>query len=146
MHNPYKVIDKVLIYATRNEQILVFQEPDYAHIPLQIPGGTINDGEEPAMAAYREFHEETGILRTSGIRFLECLEYVYFGTATAQVHRRHCFHLPLEGDFPAQWQHYEMFPADEAKPILFNLFWLPFEQAQVQLGLEMEKSITKIGL
>ena len=31
-------IDKVLIYATWNDRLLVFEEPDFPETPLQVPG------------------------------------------------------------------------------------------------------------
>nr|WP_247880046.1 NUDIX domain-containing protein [Brucella pituitosa] len=55
-----KAIDKVLIYATWNKKLLVFSAPENPDMPLQVPGGTVDDGEAIQAAAYREFHEETG--------------------------------------------------------------------------------------
>lgn len=52
---------KVLIYATASRGLLVFSEPDFPEIPLQVPGGTIDAGEDPLPAARREFSEETGL-------------------------------------------------------------------------------------
>lgn len=141
-----KAIDKVLIYATWNEKLLVFSEPENPDMPLQVPGGTVDDGEAIQAAAYREFHEETGILKTSGMRSLESVTYEYIEPTHTETHHRHCFHLPLDGSFPDQWYHYEMFPCDGNKPILFKLFWLPLIEASARIGLGMGKSITKIGL
>ncbi|MCV9908402.1 NUDIX domain-containing protein [Brucella sp. HL-2] len=141
-----KAIDKVLIYATWNGKLLVFREPENPDTPLQVPGGTVDEGEEIQSAAYREFHEEIGIFKTSGMRHLETLTYNYIEPFHIETHRRHCFHLPLSGKFPEEWHHYEMFPCDGNKPILFKLFWLPLLEASARIGLGMGKSITKIGL
>ncbi len=61
MTPPARPIDKVLIYATLRERLLVFAEPDSPQMPLQVPGGTVDPGEDVHLAAYREFEEETGI-------------------------------------------------------------------------------------
>ena len=52
---------KVLIYATWQGRLLVFDEPDFPEIELQVPGGTMEPGESPEVAATREFVEETGL-------------------------------------------------------------------------------------
>ena len=46
-----KAIDKVLIYATWNGKLLVFREPENPDTPLQVPGGTVDEGEEIQGAA-----------------------------------------------------------------------------------------------
>lgn len=53
---------KVLIYATWRDRLLGFDEPDFPEVALQVPGGTVETGEDIAAAALREFSEETGIL------------------------------------------------------------------------------------
>lgn len=65
--------DKALIYATSRRGLLVFEEPDFPEVPLQVPGGTIDVGEEPEVAAVREFLEETGLTETPKMDFL-CLD------------------------------------------------------------------------
>jgi 8-oxo-dGTP pyrophosphatase MutT (NUDIX family) len=64
------VIEKVLIYATSTRGLLVFDEPDFSEVPLQVPGGTVDPGEVLLEAARREFEEETGLQVESAFRFL----------------------------------------------------------------------------
>lgn len=46
---------KVLICATSRRGLLVFDEPDYPDVPLQVPGGTVEPDEDLQAAAVREF-------------------------------------------------------------------------------------------
>ncbi|MGZ2426356.1 NUDIX domain-containing protein [Rhizobium laguerreae] len=72
------MIEKALIYATNSCGILVFDEPDFPEVPLQVPGGTVEEGEPVIDAARREFGDETGLVDRTGFRLL--------GTATAPLH------------------------------------------------------------
>ncbi len=140
-----KPIDKVLIYATWNDRLLVFEEPDFPETPLQVPGGTVDGGEDILAAAYREFAEETGLLPSDGMIHLETVDYDYPERGSRELHRRHCFHLKLNTPMPETWDHYEMSPCDGGAPILFRLFWLDRRSAQNRLGLGMAESISKIS-
>lgn len=117
-------IDKVLIYATWNGRLLVFEEPDFPETPLQVPRGTVDPGEDILAAAYREFAEETGLLYDDGMLHLETTDYEYPDGEGAELHRRNCFHLRLNAATPETWDNYEMSPCDGSAPILFRLFWL----------------------
>lgn len=138
-------IDKVLIYATWNDRLLVFEEPDFPETPLQVPGGTVDAGEDILAAAYREFAEETGLVYDDGMIHLETVDYDYPEQGQTEPHRRHCFHLRLRNAVPETWDHYEMSPCDGSAPILFRLFWLDRLSAQIRLGLGMAKSLSKIS-
>jgi 8-oxo-dGTP pyrophosphatase MutT (NUDIX family) len=52
---------KVVIYATWGDRLLVFRQPDFPDAGIQVPGGTVEDGERIEEAAAREFKEETGL-------------------------------------------------------------------------------------
>lgn len=58
------LLRKVLIYATYDAKLLVFREPDFPTVPLQVPGGTLEPNETPLSGAKREFMEETGLSGT----------------------------------------------------------------------------------
>jgi 8-oxo-dGTP pyrophosphatase MutT (NUDIX family) len=91
---------KVLIYGTWQGRVLVFDEPDFPDLALQVPGGTVEAGEDVVTAAAREFFEETGIAAPVQPRLLMQADYRFERDGQSILHHRHFFHLPLEGAFP----------------------------------------------
>ncbi len=135
---------KVLIYATWRDRLLVFDEPDFPEVGLQVPGGTV-DGEDISAAALREFSEETGILPATPLAPLTVHDYRFSKGGVEVRHRRHYFHVRLEGDQPATWLHREMTPFNGGGPILFHFFWLGFDDARVRLGYGMGHGLPSLG-
>ncbi|WP_337441822.1 NUDIX domain-containing protein [Sinorhizobium americanum] len=89
---------KVLIYATWRGSLLVFDEPDFPEIELQVPGGTIEPGESPEGAAPREFFEETGLTLPDTATQFATRDFRYGKGDREICHRRHYFHVALEGE------------------------------------------------
>ncbi len=50
------------MHATSSRGLLVFEEPDFPEVGVQVPGGTVEPDEGVLAAARRELHEETGLL------------------------------------------------------------------------------------
>lgn len=128
---------KVLVYATSARGLLVFDEPDFPQVPLQVPGGTIEPEEDPADAACREFLEETGIPLPQRPKPLCHSSYRFVRDGIAQLHARHFFHCRLTGEYPAQWENWETSASDGSAPVRFRLFWLDLGKARERLGLQM---------
>ena len=64
-----KYVSKACAYITRNDsELLVFTGP--CHDGLQIPKGTIERGERPLEAVYRETVEESGLAAVTQFRHL----------------------------------------------------------------------------
>ncbi len=61
------MVEKALSYITRGQRLLVFRQPDFPEQGVQVPGGSVELGEQPAVAALREAREETG-LREHSVR------------------------------------------------------------------------------
>lgn len=62
-------VKKSCAYITRNgSQLLVFEGP--GHDGLQVPKGTVEDGETPREAVYREAVEESGIATFEDVQHL----------------------------------------------------------------------------
>ncbi len=68
MSHPPNYLEKVTAFVTRRGanglELLLFEHP---HAGIQIPAGTVNEGEAPRQAALREVAEETGL---SAVRVL----------------------------------------------------------------------------
>jgi len=69
------IIEKVTALITRTSgegyDLLLFRHP---HAGIQIPAGTVEDGETPEKAFMREVAEETGLTTLSIRRYLGCAE------------------------------------------------------------------------
>jgi 8-oxo-dGTP pyrophosphatase MutT (NUDIX family) len=60
---------KALAYITWGNSLLVFRHPHVPAAGIQVPGGTIEEGESPEEAVLREAIEETGLQTSSSSGF-----------------------------------------------------------------------------
>lgn len=116
---------KVYAYITHGDRLLVFSHLDFPEAGLQVPGGSMEKGEDPATAVMREAFEETGLHHLQIDRYLG--EYDDVLPEFGQIHRRRFYHLICCGDSPPErWEHAEMNPSDGSPaPIRFEFFWIP---------------------
>lgn len=96
-----KTIQKVGIFVIRNNpghaaELLLFTHVDYPDAPIQIPGGTIEAGEDPYAAAQRELKEESGLSGLPLIRYLGISETIS-SADTKTVLQRHYYLLDGTG-------------------------------------------------
>jgi 8-oxo-dGTP diphosphatase len=124
---------KVYAYITRGDELLVFRHVDFPEAGIQVPGGTLEAGEDPARGALREAREETGLdsLRLAG----RLGEHEWrFADGRQETHLRHFYHLVSDKPMPETWQHYEMHPSDGTPgEFLFEFYWTPLAQADAVL-------------
>ncbi|MGG4547593.1 NUDIX domain-containing protein [Rossellomorea marisflavi] len=115
-------IKKAYGYITRNHdgrpQVLVFQHL-ILEAGVQIPKGTVQDGEDPEAAVVREMIEETGLTEWGKPEFLADDRW---RADDGSIHHRHFYRLD-QGDAPDQWQH-EPSGGGEEEGLQFTLFWI----------------------
>jgi 8-oxo-dGTP diphosphatase len=119
---------KAFAYITRGSKLLVFEQPDSPEAGLQVPAGTIEDGEVPETGVMREAWEETDLEGLKLCCFLgeQIRDMSDYGKD--EIHQRFFYHLLCE-DAPETWSHGEYAPSDEPEhdtKILrhrFDFYW-----------------------
>ena len=122
---PLPRVGKVLCYIVRDGHLLVFRHRDYPEAGVQVPAGTLHQGEAPETGAIRETEEETG---RSGYRIIAKLgEYdhefqnTFAGIERHEIHERHVFHLEPPPGLPDAWSH---LAEDEEGDFWFEFSWV----------------------
>jgi 8-oxo-dGTP diphosphatase len=103
---------KAFAYITRGSKLLVFEHPDAPEAGIQVPAGTLEDGESPEAGALREAQEETGLTGLKLCCFLGEQIRNMSDYGKAEIHHRYFYHLLCE-DAPESWSHGEYDPSDE---------------------------------
>ena len=121
-------VEKSVAYITHQHRLLVFIHLDFPEAGVQVPGGTLRRGEDPAMAAMRESKEETGLENLRLIRHLGTQEIPDSQSDPAWF-RRHFYHIEAFGPVPERWEHEEADPSDGSPgPIRLEFYWVEFEE------------------
>ena len=118
---------KAFAYITQRKQLLIFSHPDFPEAGLQVPAGTIKDGEGTGEAALREAREETGLTRLRLGALIGEQERDMSDFGRDEVHHRYFYHVMCEEETPATWMHGEFDPSDDSiarKPIRFEFWWV----------------------
>lgn len=122
---------KVVIYCVKDGKLLVFRHTDFSYeeVGIQVPAGSIRDGETEQEAALRELREETGcdefeIVSTLGTATYDMTPY------REEIQERHFFLAKPTADLPERWQSQEEHDGAQA-PTKFECFWIPLAQAHV---------------
>lgn len=98
---------KVHAYITREKegvmQLLVFKHRDIHEAGIQVPGGTVDEGETLEAAILREVQEESGLRHLCIERFLA--DYIIHVKEKQEYEKRHFFHVTLLTDVKDTWEH-----------------------------------------
>ncbi|MGD2197673.1 NUDIX hydrolase [Lysinibacillus fusiformis] len=121
-----QVVEKAFGYITREHgeqiQVLVFEQ-NTVGAGIQVPKGTIEEGETPLEAVKREMLEETG-LTTLVVQGLIAQDY--FNHPSGVLQKRYFYHLTIPEETKDTWQHYPT-GLNEAD-LLFSFYWISAEQ------------------
>jgi ADP-ribose pyrophosphatase YjhB (NUDIX family) len=121
------ILHKVVAYITRERggrrELLVFRHRDFPDAGVQVPAGTVNDGEAIEDALAREVLEETGLAGVDIVRKLGVFHYRH--PVTKRLHVRNVFHLRAAPDTPDAWEWTETSGghAPEEEWYVFCFYW-----------------------
>ena len=114
-----RVVRKSLAYVTWKGRVLLFRASEVTQFGAELPGGTLESGEDPLTGVLREAGEETGLETFGAPRLLGVVEYDP-RDGSDEVHRRHFFHVPLLAEAPEAWSRV----VEEGNgTFTFNFFW-----------------------
>jgi 8-oxo-dGTP diphosphatase len=124
---------KVYAYITHADRLLIFSHPDFPEAGVQVPGGTLEEDEDPDDGILREAMEETGL---SDLRIDTLLgEIDRRLPELGQVHHRWFYHLVCPNGPPERWYHYELYPSDGSPaPIRFEFYWVSLPNGVPELS------------
>lgn len=124
---------KVIVYVIKNDKLLVFRHKDYSYeeVGIQVPAGSIKEGEKPEMVALRELKEETGYdcFQIVGPRPLGTERYD-MTPYRAEIQERFFFLAVPTAELPERWDSYEMHDGEQ-EPTRFECFWIPLTLAHI---------------
>lgn len=101
--------NKVVAYITYEDRLLVFRQPHSPKAGIQVPAGTVEEGEDPDAAVLREAREETGLDNLHVIGFLGEQARDLADCGRHEIHNRRFYHLHCIGDPPVRWRHHELY-------------------------------------
>ena len=123
--------DKVVIYCIKDGKLLVFRHVEFSweDVGIQVPAGTVQEGEDLEIAALRELQEETGKNGFKIVKYLGTQKYNKM-PQKPEIHVRHFFQAEPTEKLPERWESQEnndgILP-----PTKFECFWIPIERGHV---------------
>ncbi|WP_368660242.1 methyltransferase domain-containing protein [Ornithinimicrobium sp.] len=128
--------EKVVCFIVRDEHLLAFVHLDHPleQTGVQVPAGTLNQGEDAAGGALREATEESGLAGLRVVTFLGEDDYDLRPQREEVMHRRFFLLEVEEGapvDLAARWEHADPDPTGGGAAPRWECFWLPLSDAHV---------------
>lgn len=127
-----RLVKKAVGYVVHQGKLLVFTHDDFPMeiTGVQVPAGSIVEGESPTDAVVREVGEETGLIARI-VRSLGVETYDMW-PAKPEVHERHFFQLELvDSEVPERWGCGEKDASDGGQPVSWTCWWMPLRYAHV---------------
>lgn len=137
---------KVYVYIVQDHDLVVFEQPNSPEAGIQVPGGTVEAGENLAESALREAFEETGLADLSIVKYLgeQICDIRPYGKN--ERHHRHYYLLSCPHIIPSRWNHFEQYPSEappNPDPILFTLYRAPLAHLP-RLSADFDAFISEI--
>ncbi|MFP7478600.1 NUDIX hydrolase [Terribacillus saccharophilus] len=118
------MVEKVLAYilSSRNStyQMLVHEHKDIPEAGLQIPGGTVDQGEDLAAALHREILEESGLLDLPSGELVASAPFLHPDKQEHQL--RHFYLIQTRQQLPDTWEH-QVFGSGADNGLVFRYKW-----------------------
>ncbi|EOO26990.1 phosphohydrolase (MutT/nudix family protein) [Bacillus cereus BAG1X2-3] len=130
---------KVYAYITREKegvmQLLVFKHRDIHEAGIQVPGGTVDEGETLEAAILREVQEESGLRHLCIERFLA--DYIIHVKEKQEYEKRHFFHVTLLTDVKDTWEHI-VSAGEKDQGLAFSYEWVNIAKCPELAGKQGE--------
>ena len=138
------MVHKVFAYVTRNVpdglELLVFRHRDYPDAGVQVPAGTVEEGEAYKAAALREAFEESGLSDFKAVHDLG--SYVHTRHEGDAEVGRHFFHMEVSGGVVDQFKHIVSSGTND-KGMVLLYSWVPLGMP-IQLMGEQDKFLSHL--
>jgi ADP-ribose pyrophosphatase YjhB (NUDIX family) len=136
------MITKASAYIFRRKksypELLVFTHRDYPEVPVQVPGGTVEDGENTVDAVLREIKEESGL---SAVRLVRKLgTHRFYWQDLDDEEERHFFLFESTGETLETWEHKVHSDGVDAG-LVFSYYWTRVDE-NLQLAEHLAKFIS----
>ncbi len=119
------MMEKVYAYILRSQEssdgLLAFTHKGHPEVPMQVPGGTLEEGESPCHGMKREVFEESGLTELYDI---EKLGEAILTDAEGKVEFLGHFFVCRTGHPPKGWEH-TVTGDGEDEGLVFQYKWLP---------------------
>lgn len=124
---------KVIAYVVKEDQLMVFTQTDFPEAGVQVPAGTVDEGEDTSDAILREVYEESGLKEVHIVEFLGTYQYD-MSPYRNEIQERYVYHLKLSQPTLSKWRHYEIHPSTSGVPIAFDFYWVKLDGTDLGLA------------
>ncbi len=131
-------------YVVARGQLLVFREPEFPEVGIQVPGGTLEPGETPEIGVVRELTEELGRTDFDVRDLVATQRFAFDKDGTRHVHDRHYFHVEPQTAWPAAWTHADETPDLGGPPVHMEFFWIGLTDPSVSLFAGHGEALPKL--